>query len=580
MIRFIFLFCTLAMVMAVSMCGFAAAQTQNEILGPWHGTLTLPRSGGLTVVLTVRKDARGALAATFSQPYSGANVEVPVSSIAVKDGTLTFAIAKANASFKGSWNATTHEWQGEFKQAFAMPLTLEAGKPPARPVVAGMDGVWQGAIKRNGRKLRLILRMATAGYGTVVVLDSPDQLSYGQEVPILSRDGDKVRLGNPAAHFMYEATLSDDHSKMTGVWKRPGLPDAEVTFTHATAPVARFQTDRPQTPKPPFDYKVEDVTFDNPLEKGVSLTGTLTLPRGKGPFPAAILISGSGANDRDDTTFGHKPFAVIADYLTRHGIAVLRCDDRGVGGSTGDFASADDADFATDASSAARYLLSRPEIRHNAIGFVTHSEGGVIASIAMVSNKHIAFLVMLADPAIRWDKLLLYQRHVLALGRGETEQEFEPSQRKVAAIYEAVADAKNEQAGIKAVLPLLTPDAMAALGATGQDKDQVARQLNSRWARFLFHYNSAIYLRKIHVPVLAMGGTLDRQVPSDQNLPAIRAALINSPDVTIKEIPGLNHMFQTAKTGAPGEYADIQETFAPVALNIMTEWLTKRFIKK
>jgi len=281
----------------------AAAQAPAEILGVWHGTLTPPRSAGVTVVLTVGQKPDGALTASFSQPYSGANAEAEVSSIAVMDGTLTFAIARANASFEGKWDPTGRKWAGTFKQSsLAMPLTLEAGKPPSRPIVAGLDGVWQGSIERGAAKLRLVLRIATAGYGTVVVLDSPDQLSYGQEIPVLSRAGNTVQLGDPAAMLEYSAKLSDDLSQMTGVWKRAGQPDATVTFARAATPVARFSSDRPQTPKPPFAYRVEDVAFDNPFEKGIRLAGTLTLPTGNGPFPAAVLIPGSGGSDRDDTT--------------------------------------------------------------------------------------------------------------------------------------------------------------------------------------------------------------------------------------------------------------------------------------
>jgi pimeloyl-ACP methyl ester carboxylesterase len=575
------LLAALVLGLAATLGGSALAQTQPDIVGPWHGTLTPRGSTGVAVVLTVSKGPDGALSAIFGQPYSGANAQAPVSSIAVADGTLTFAIARANASFEGKWNASEHRWEGVFKQGIAdMPLTLEAGKPPARPVIAGMDGVWQGSIERNGGKLRLVLRIATADYGTVVVLDSPDQLSFGEVVPVLGRDGDRVQLGNPAAQFAYDAVLSGDLTEMTGVWKRPNQPDAEVTFTRAATDVARFSTDRPQTPKQPFAYQVEEVAFANPFESGVRLAGTLTLPEGEGPFPAAILISGSGANDRDDTGLGHKPFAVIADYLTRHGIAVLRTDDRGVGGSTGDFAAATSADLATDANAAARYLTTRPDIRRDAIGFIGHSEGGVIAPIAMASNKHIAFLVMLAGPGTRWDEVLLSQRRLIGLAQGKSEQELGRSEPLVAAVYHGIASARTQEAGIEAVRPLLTPDAMAALGAAGEDRDLVARRMNSRWTRYLFRHDPAPDLRKIRVPVLVMTGSLDLQIPADENLPAIRAALIHNPDVTVRELPGLNHLFQTATTGAPGEYADIQETFAPAALEIMSEWLTQRFVRK
>ncbi|HEY5412080.1 MAG TPA: alpha/beta fold hydrolase [Caulobacteraceae bacterium] len=574
------LFGALAVALAVSICGAAVAQTQNEILGAWHGTLTSRNNAASTVLLTVRKGPDGALEAGFSQPFSGLTAEVPVSNISVKDGTLDFSIARANAAFEGKWNAGARRWEGVLKRgSIEMPLSLEAGKLPPRAVVAEMDGVWQGSIERNGGRLRLVLRIATGGFGTVVALDSPDQLSYGQEIPVLGRDGDRVRVGDPGTQLSYDAMLSNDRSSMSGVWKHPGLPDAQVTFTRAAGPVGRFGTDRPQTPKPPFDYHVEDVNFGNPFEQGVSLAGTLTLPKGKGPFPAAILIVGSGGNDRDDTNLGHKTFAVIADHLTRHGVAVLRYDSRGFGGSKGDMASASTADLATDANSAARYLMSRPEIRKDAIGFVGHSEGGVTAPVAMASNPRIAFLVMLAGPGEPWTKMLLSQRRLMRLSQGKSQQELDRTEPLVAAAYRAVANAGSEEAGIKALRPLLTPDTMAALGDAGQDRDVVARQMNGPWTRYLFRYDPAVNLRKIRVPVLVMIGSLDMQAPPDENLPVLKAALTGSRDVTIKEIPNLNHLFQTAKTGAPGEYADIRETFAPIALDIMTDWLTKRFVK-
>ena len=566
----------------LAVCGAARAQSPDEVTGPWHGVLTLPgSSSGAAVVLTIARNGDGTLAAIFGQAYSGANAQAAVSSVAVKDDVLTFAIARANASFEGKWNAAQHRWDGTFKQgSLNLPLVLEPGKPPARPFVAGMDGAWQGVIERNGAKLRLVLRVATADYGTIVTLDSPDQLSYNQDVPVFSRKDTKVALALPATGASYEAALAQGGAQMTGIWKRPGQPDASVTFTRSATPVAQFSTDRPQTPKPPFDYRVENVTFENPEQKDISLAGTLTLPKGNGPFPAAILISGSGANDRDDTALGHKPFAVIADHLTRHGFAVLRYDDRGVGGSKGDHDAADSVDFASDANAAARFLMSRPDIRHDAIGFIVHSEGGVTGPLAMASNKQVAFLVMLGGPGVRWDRMLLTQIRLIGLSRGKTKAELDRAEPKLAAIYRAMAHARSEDDASKAVAPMLTPEILIALGAPPDaDREQLARQMSSRWARYLFGYDPATNLKKIRVPVLAMTGSLDVQIPAKDNLPAIKAALAGDRDVTVKQLPGLNHLFQTAKTGAPGEYADIQETFAPAALDLMTDWLVQRFAR-
>lgn len=320
------------------------------------------------------------------------------------------------------------------------------------------------------------------------------------------------------------------------------------------------------------------MAFDNPVESGVHLAGTLTLPAGKGPFPAAILITGSGQQDRDETILGHKPFAVIADYLTRHGIAVLRVDDRGMGKSTGDVSSATSADFATDSNAAFAFLRTRGEIRRDAIGFIGHSEGGMIGPIAMTTNKDVAFLIMLAGPGTATGQLMLSQRRAIGLSIGQSEAQIDRAEPVMASLFKAVASGASLEEGKAAVRALLTPDAMAAIGARpGTDPQLIMSQFSSPWFRYFFQYDPALNLRLIRVPVLAMNGSLDRQVLPAENLAAIKAALKDDRDVTIVELPGLNHLFQTAKTGAVGEYADIEETVAPLALDQMANWINARF---
>ena len=308
--------------------------------------------------------------------------------------------------------------------------------------------------------------------------------------------------------------------------------------------------------------------------------GTLTLPQGKGPFPAAVLITGSGAQDRDETLLGHKPFAVIADYLTRHGIVVLRFDDRGVGKSTGKYADATSADLATDANAAADYLMTRREIRHDAVGFIGHSEGGMIAPIAMADNDRIAFLIMLAGPGTALDKLMLSQRRLIGSQIGMSEAALDGAEPVMAAVFHAVASGATPEQGREAARAVLTPAAMASLGAPGADPDVVLNQVTGPWFSYFLKYDPAPNLRRIKVPLLALNGSLDRQVPPEDNLAAIRQATAGNPDATTIELPRLNHLFQTAKTGAVGEYADIPETVAPIALETMTDWLTKRFVRK
>jgi pimeloyl-ACP methyl ester carboxylesterase len=277
---------------------------------------------------------------------------------------------------------------------------------------------------------------------------------------------------------------------------------------------------------------------------------------------------------------GHKPFAVVADYLTRHGIAVLRFDDRGVGKSTGKYADATSADLATDANAAADYLMTRREIRHDAVGFIGHSEGGMIGPIAMASNPRIAFLVMMAGPGTALDKLMLSQRRLIGSQMGQSEEAIDRAEPVMAAVFHDVANGATPDAGRQAARAVLTPAAMTALGATGADPDLVLNQVTGPWFSYFLRYDPAPNLERIRVPLLAMNGSLDRQVPPEANLAAIKAATAGDPDATIVELPGLNHLFQTAKTGAVGEYADIQETVAPIALETMGDWLTKRFVKQ
>lgn len=554
----------------------AAAQTAPDPVGDWHGVLATP-GGGLTLIVTISRAPDGSLTGDLESPDQGPG-KFPATDITVKDGQLSFEIKPIRASFKGNWVAGEQAWNGTFTQGANLPLKLSRGLPPAKSVIAGMDGVWSGKIARNGVDLRLVLRIITGPRGTVATFDSPDQLAYGLPVQNLERDGSKVRFKLNLVGASYEGTLSADQQRLTGTWTAPNQPASEIVFTRGATTAANTPPKRPQTPQPPFPYKAEDVAFDNRDEPGVHLAGTLTLPPGKGPFPAAILITGSGQQDRDETMVGHKPFWVIADYLSRRGIAVLRVDDRGVGKSTGEVAKATSADFATDSNAAFAYLRTRADIRPDAIGFIGHSEGGMIGPIAMAANKDVAFLVMMAGPGTAVDQLMLSQRRLIGASVGQSEAELDRAAPAWAALYKAIVSGKTYEEGRAAALAVLTPEAMAAIGVpAGTDRQAILAQVGTPWFRYFLSYNPAPNLRAIKVPVLAMNGSLDRQVPANENLPAIRAALKDNPDVTIVELPGLNHLFQTAKTGGVGEYAEIEETVAPVALERMAAWINARF---
>ena len=307
---------------------------------------------------------------------------------------------------------------------------------------------------------------------------------------------------------------------------------------------------------------------------GVKLAGTLTLPPGKGPFPVVVLIAGSGAHDRDETIFGHKPFAVIADRLTRDGIAVLRTDKRGFAKSTGDFASATDDDFAVDAAANVAFLRKRPDIDPKRIGLIGHSEGGIVAPKVAVKDPKIAFIVLMAGPGVPLSEVLRAQREALSPAMGATQEQIRRSQALTDHVNAAMRGAKDDADAEARALKVIKAEAGDLITQPGQ-AELMAKQLSSGWMRTLVDYDPGPTLAKVKCPILALNGSKDLQVPPEQNLPAIRGATKANKDVTILELPSLNHLFQTAKTGAVGEYADIEETVAPVALDTMSDWIRK-----
>jgi hypothetical protein len=299
----------------------------------------------------------------------------------------------------------------------------------------------------------------------------------------------------------------------------------------------------------------------------VRLAGTLTLPEGKGPFAAVVLIAGSGANGRDEKVFGHAPFLVLADHLTRHGVAVLRFDKRGVGQSTGDFAAATTADFAADAEAGAAYLRSRPEIDRRRIGLIGHSEGGVIAPMVAERDPAIAFLVLMAGPGVRGDRIIMAQTRAIAAASGAPPAALEAGEARQRRFLDVLMAAKDQAAAETAVRGMLEgrmPDAAV---------EAQVKVAASPWYRSYIAYDPAPALRRLRIPVLALIGSKDLQVPPDQNLPALRAALAGDPRAEVAELPGLNHLFQPATTGSPAEYGQIEQTLSLIALDRISSWI-------
>ena len=435
---------------------------------------------------------------------------------------------------------------------------------PGRGSLAHLEGDWDGKLDAGALKLRIILHVHTQDGATQASVDSPDQNANGLPATV-TLSGDHVNLSAQGAPGSFEGDLSADGASLAGHWS--GAP---LTFVRRAPGAAAATLNRPQTPAKPYPYREELVSYDNTAAH-VRLAGTLTLPRGPGPFPAAVLIAGSGGHTRDESVFGHAVFLVLADHLTRHGIAVLRYDKRGLGGSGGDFATATSRDFASDAEASLAYLRTRPEIDPRRIGLIGHSEGGVIAPMVAQQDPSLAFLVLMAGSAVPGDQIIMAQARAIASAAGAPEAAVEANaviERKFLDAVMAARDRASAETAARAVLK--------AAGLPDAAIEAQARAASSNWYRFFLTYDPVPALRGLRLPVLAVIGSKDLQVPPALNLPAFRAALKSDPNAEILELPDLNHLFQTAQTGAPSEYGEIEETLSPKALDVITGWISER----
>ena len=547
----------------------------DPIADSWHADLQIP-TGTLSLIFTITEDSNGNLAATMESPDQAPGQQIPISEITVIDNHLSIKIGALGASIEADWDDEAQHFSGTFSQGMNLPIVIKRGLPADKPTIEGLDGDWKATLNRNGVDLRIILHINTTDRGTAATLDSPDTMNMNVTVSELSKDGDNINYTIAVISGVFKGKLTAPNT-ITGTWTVPEQETLSITYTRSESTDEPIIRNRPQVPTEPFGYIAQDITYENPQAQGVTLAGTLTLPEGDGPFPAAILISGSGPQDRDETVFGHQPFLVLADYLTKQGIAVLRYDDRGVAQSTGDYSAATSADFATDANAAFTYLLSRDDINPNAIGFVGHSEGGLIAPIAIQDNKQLAYMVMLAGPGTSSQQIARSQGRLMALSQGVSEEDIAKSEKVNSKITKAVAESTSTDDAKARIRKLLTPQAIEDLGINEAQIELIVAQNSSPWIRYFLGYDPANFLPQITIPILALNGELDIQVPAQENLDGLRTFFKNHPDATITELPGLNHMFQHATTGALGEYNDIEETFAPEAMDIIADWINERF---
>jgi uncharacterized protein len=445
---------------------------------------------------------------------------------------------------------------------------------------SGPAGDWLGTLNAGGASLRIVFHIEIAGGGGFTSsLDSPDQGAFGIPVNQTTYEAGVLTLALPPLGAAFEGRLDETGATLEGTWSQGGGSLPLVLERTEAVPVLN----RPQEPRAPFPYRSEEVSIITPAT-GVTLAGTLTLPEGNGPHPAVILISGSGSQNRDEELMGHKPFLVLADYLTRQGIAVLRYDDRGVGGSTGDFGAATSIDFAGDARAAVGFLAGHPAIDSGAIGLIGHSEGGLIAPMVAVDEPRVAFIVMLAGPGLRGDEILMLQSEAILRASSVDAGVITKTGAFNRAIYDLVLEEKDpsrlsERLGAfyDRQLETLTEAERAAMGLSAEARDPLIAQMASPWMRTFITYDPAPTLARLTIPTLSLIGANDLQVPATPNTDAIEAAFRLGGNTRGKTVilPGLNHLFQTSTTGAPSEYSQIEETMAPAALEIVSTWINQ-----
>jgi uncharacterized protein len=429
-----------------------------------------------------------------------------------------------------------------------------------------IEGNWLGTLEVPNGKLRLAWKVqANAAGGYNASVDSIDQGAHGLPVDEVIFEPPQVRFTMKRLGASYAGQVDEGGRRIRGQWTQGGT-SLPLDFERSEGEPPRLH--RPQDPKPPFPYVAEDVTYES---GGVTLAGTLTRPNGDGPFPALLLLSGSGPQDRDEQIFGHRPFAVIADHLSRRGCAILRVDDRGVGKSTGRLADATMDDLAADALAGIRFLRARKEIDPKRLGILGHSEGAVVGPLAATKSGEVRLLVLLAPPAVPGKEILYAQGEAIARASGVPPEGIERNRVMQTRIVETIIGASGADEARRELEAVIAevPEAQRASA-----RAQIASFTSPNLKSFLAVDPQAL-LRKLRVPVLALFGEKDLQVLPSQNAGRLEAALraAGNSDYRVRILPGLNHLFQPAKTGAPSEYAKIDETFSPAALDAIAEWL-------
>lgn len=424
-----------------------------------------------------------------------------------------------------------------------------------------ITGSWSGELTVQGMSLPLIIHIKKNGNLLVSTMDSPKQGATNIPLGATTFIDNQLSIDAPALGLSYAGKYTND--SFEGVFKQGGM---EIPMSLARQSEIVKPLNRPQTPKAPFDYATEEVSYLNPIDKN-TLAGTLSIPKNfTKNSPILVMITGSGPQNRDEEIFNHNPFAVIADDFAKKGIATLRLDDRGIGGSSKGSKNDTSANFATDIEAATTFLANKGYLN---IGLLGHSEGGMIAPMIAAKSKYIRFIVLMAAPGTAIAELLTQQNYLAGKLAGMSEQQLLENKKTNQKIYAFIKNYSGTTYE-KDLHSLLANE-------DGKADETLLNQLKNPWFTYFIKFNPELYLSKVKIPVLAINGGLDFQVPAKENLAAINNSLTIAKNKNFEtyEFEGMNHLFQECKTGAFSEYGEIEQTISPKVLDKMSTWLLK-----
>lgn len=570
------------LLIAYSVFSSRAEAVQQSTTENWLGTLNVGAVKlRIQLNLTLGADGKytGDMVSLDQSP-----VEIEMDSVTRTDKKLEFAIKKIRVTYTGEMNDDQTVATGTFTQGQKFDVTFKriAEAKPDKHLQT-----WKGIMNAHGKEFDFQFRLFEDGQGEKLI--KLDSFSEGlMAIPAeFEKDGKEVTIEISMTKAKYVGNISDDDKTIDGNWLQSGgkfpLKLTAVPLELTRSP----DLNRPQTPKPPFDYDVVDFSveaksIDASYPADVVLAGTMTSPKGTGPFATVILISGSGPQDRDETIFEHKPFLVLADHLTKKGFAVIRYDDRGIGKSKGDFAGSTTADFADDAQAIVGWAKKQPKVNAKKIVLAGHSEGGLIAPLVASRCPDVAGIILLAGPGVPGSQIVLNQTRKIAAVAGIPENVLKMQDEMLIKMLNALESKTSFTDDFKDSLNAT----FASLSKEDREKfgmddvaDKTVAVFDSTWMKYFLHLDPRPALKKTTCPILSVIGENDLQVDPDLNMPAIEAAVKagKNSDFVQKELPGLNHLFQKSKTGSPGEYIQIEETIDPSLLDEVAGWLEKRF---